>query len=344
MSHVINPDWNNGHCQTMQQFNQASAKYLHWMLQDALRNELFYGFLLVGFASLTIMPVDGYVFTMAESLAFHFAISSALLLIVGIVLRKWYFAGAVTIGLILLTMALQPGIPLQKANATVSSGNDLTVTHLNVLTCNYDYRATIDRLLATDPDIISIQEVSHQWADKLNQRIDSTYPHSVVIPRSDSFGIAVFAKKPLKNVEVQHWGDLPNITGQVKVDGQKVHFVTSHVPSPLRLEQINQRQTMMRQLRQHIKNQPFPKLVIGDLNTVSWGRDLQRLTDTGQLTDSRTSYAATYPAWLGFAGIPIDFILYSKGLACRDFNTFSSPSDHRGINGKYQITENKPHS
>jgi len=315
--------------------------HFKWILQDALTNELFYGCIIIGLALLPVMPAEGYLFTIAESLAFHYAIGLGVLLLTGLALRKWYFAGSLVIGLILLILALRPGIPLQNAYATTSNKEDLKVTHLNVLTCNYDYQATMDHILKTEPDLISIQEVNHRWAKKLTARMDSTYPYSTVIPRSDSFGIAVFAKKPLKNVEVQHWGDLPNITGQVEVDGQKVHFVTSHVPSPLRLEQINQSQTMMRQLRQHIKNQPFPKLVIGDLNTVSWGRDLQRLTDAGQLTDSRTSYAATYPAWLGFAGIPIDYILYSKGLACRDFNTFSSPSDHRGINGKYQITEMK---
>ncbi len=62
-----------------------------------------------------------------------------------------------------------------------------------------------------------------------------------------------------------------------------------------------------------------PKLVAGDFNAIPWSAGLRAFLRDTRLTGFNT--LATWPVWLGFAGIPIDHAFVSRDLRILDIGT-----------------------
>ncbi len=56
-----------------------------------------------------------------------------------------------------------------------------------------------------DPDILVLEEISHQWISDLAW-LTNSYPYSITQPREDNFGIGVFSKLALDESKVCYIG------------------------------------------------------------------------------------------------------------------------------------------
>ena len=61
------------------------------------------------------------------------------------------------------------------------------------------------------------------------------------------------------------------------------------------------------------------RLVVGDFNATPWSADLRAFVTENGLSGVNT--LATWPVWLGFAGIPIDHAFVSHDLRILTFET-----------------------
>jgi endonuclease/exonuclease/phosphatase (EEP) superfamily protein YafD len=271
--------------------------------------------------------------------AFAMQIMAAIVLItlIWLLRRKFRFALLGLCSILTISSMMPPLINMESGDGQYNEG--LRIAHFNVLKSNENYWATIRAAKDTNADFISFQEVNKSWQEALTEELAEAYPYCFALPQEACcYGIAVFSKHPLSDVEDFYTGTLPNIRGDMTVNGTKVHFVTSHTPAPTSHQRHTQRNQHIRQVASHLDDIAGPKVAIGDFNSVPWDSAITEFKRVTLLKDSRKTLTPTYPAYLKIAQIPLDYIFHSEELTCLDFTSIEgTSSDHLGILGTYRF-------
>lgn len=227
------------------------------------------------------------------------------------------------------------------ARPTQTNEEIVKVAHFNIAASNEDIKETITSILTTDADLISIQEVTPDWHEILQESLAKKYPYSNAIVRFDPFGIAVYSKYPFQNLDTLVYEGIPNLTGTIKTEGKgkSIHFISAHTTPPLFSSAYDKMKIQLDMIGEYAKKIDAPVITLGDFHAPPWWGEIQDLKDVAQLQDSRRS--ATY----GFSDVfqtPVDYIFYSNQLTCIDFKAVlnSNTSHHLGIQGVYQFNSN----
>jgi len=129
-------------------------------------------------------------------------------------------------------------LPVQQPAAGETT---VRVMSYNVLDTNWDFQASIDEVHKHDPDIVAVLEYANMWhqaCDALNE----AYPYQHRDPRWHGYGIAIFSKIPIEHAEsiplTEEVIDNPLASVTVRVDGQLLRVVASHVMSPTKQSSI----------------------------------------------------------------------------------------------------------
>lgn len=151
-------------------------------------------------------------------------------------------------------------------------GKVLKVGLFNVYTGNKRVQLLLDEIYDNDPDIIILQEVNKTWLNYI-QGLKNKYPYFMEHPREDNFGIALYSKTPMKDAEVEFWGDysVPVITA--KVGDIKIYCV--HTLPPVNLEYLNARNKMLQKIGRILKSASTNSenvIVAGDFNTTIFSK------------------------------------------------------------------------
>jgi len=215
----------------------------------------------------------------------------------------------------------------------------ITVAHFNLSASGEDFEQTIQKILSSDVDLISLQEVTPDWASLLNESMGEQYPYSNSLVRFDPFGISIYSKYPLVDMDTFFYEDIPNLAGAIRTNGngEKVHFIASHTTPPLYSSAYIKMKEHLQAISQYAtKISEKPIITIGDFYAPPWWKEIQDLKDAANLNDSRRS------ATLSFSQIfenPVDYIFHSHHLSCLDFqNVADENANHLGIMGEYQFT------
>jgi len=193
--------------------------------------------------------------------------------------------------------------------------------------------------LKTEADLISFQEVSNSWGEALLEGLSETYPFAFFTGGKCGIqGLAVFSKYPMKNVQSIRLAGMPNIEGEIQFADSSIRFVTSHTRSPITYTRYLQRNTHLKVLAAYLNTIEGPVIAIGDFNAVPWDTSILEFKKRSRLQDSRKKITPTFPSFLKFLGIPIDYIFHSKELSCLDFRSIDgTSSDHLGVIGYYKF-------
>ena len=215
------------------------------------------------------------------------------------------------------------------------------ITHFNVLKLNNQYHEIINYAETCQADLLSFNEVSPDWASKLQDSLSKSYPYHIIqLAENNSFGIALFSKYPLKNSAVKYWGSqyIPSIVTEVLMADKTIHIEAAHTIPPTRQKNLEIRNRHLRGITNYFSKINGSKILVRDLNTVSWSEALQNLKHISQLEDSRKAWQPTFPSTNWLMSIPIDHIFHSKDMRCVQFKVIkSTTSDHHGIEGEYVI-------
>ncbi len=287
-------------------------------------------------AFLLLVPTFTFSLTIIQSFIFQVALVYGALSIFWVV-RRHYRLTVVNFSIYLLLL-IKVNAPIEGTYNLADSGESLKVLQFNVLADNQKYRGTLDRIKELNPDFISFQEVSWQWAEELEANLSKSHPYYKVVRHpNDHQGIAIFSKYPII-AEVDLWEGTANIHGCIQIAGQEVNFLTMHTRSPTTWIRWNERNEHIDRARQHVQNTPGEFLVLGDFNTVPWDSKLKYFKSGTKLKDSRKRLTPTYPTWNPFiAQIPIDYIFHSEGIGCRSLDSVKITSDHKAIMGTFKI-------
>ena len=299
------------------------------------KHQLIISILVLNSVLCIIYTPTHYYFEMFQSMAFQFLFICIVTIIFFTLNKSWL--GVMTC-FIALTPLLNHLAIFQKKS--IKEPNT-TIAHFNVLKHNNKYTPTINAALKTNADLISFNEVSPLWALKLEGGLKKEYPfYKIQLAPNNSFGIAIFSKHSLCNVKVHYWGseNIPTITGTTILANQPINFIAAHTIPPTSKDAYSIRNNHLNEIKNFMKNIEGHKVLIGDLNAVSWSASLRAMKNENQLKDSRTSWMPTYPSWNRFFAIPIDHIFYSKDFICTNFETIkSTKSDHFGIKASFLI-------
>ncbi|MGI9542269.1 MAG: endonuclease/exonuclease/phosphatase family protein [Cyclobacteriaceae bacterium] len=286
-----------------------------------------------------IVPQPWYVVSLWQNFAFH-ALWLYLVLAVGALLfRKKILAQAAGLSFVMILAYLWPY--LVRPSSSSVDGADLKVTHFNVLKYSSAYDKTIKQALKSQADFLSFQEVDPAWVKELEFALTKAYPYQkVVIDNNPGYGIAVFSKYPLKQLEVKYWTGIPSITGDIWLADHTIHFVTAHTKSPVSRSRFVARNHHLTAMASYLENRKGPVLAVGDFNAVPWDSAIVALRQKADLQDSRSGLEPTFPAFSKWGRIPIDYIMHNEQLTCLNFQTIGgTDSDHLGITGAYKFRD-----
>ncbi|MEM8908037.1 MAG: endonuclease/exonuclease/phosphatase family protein [Bacteroidota bacterium] len=295
-------------------------------------------FIILG-ALICIFTPNYFLFKMGASFAVHIMIGYLLLAMVFLFFRQpqlMFTSFACCAGLCLF---LKHSSNAELALPPQTSDKVVKVAHFNMSASDEDYDQTIASILATNADLISVQEVTPDWHELLKTALQEQYPHSNAIVRFDPFGIAVYSKYPFQQIDTLFHEDIPSLVGTIQTEGEgsAVHFISAHTTPPLFSSAYNKMKAHLTMLGQYAQHIDLPIITLGDFHAPPWWGEIQELKEVAQLQDSRRS--ATYSFSDVFQN-PVDYILYSTELTCIDFRAVLSNSNHLGIQGVYQFHSN----
>jgi len=252
-------------------------------------------------------------------LAAHWQGLYLLLLLIGVLIAS--IKDSRFIAFLLLTPI--PWLTASEAAPEGVSGTDtITVASANVNFQNPDISSLMVWLTETNPDVVVLQEVTHQHAQQLQQLSD--YPFHQVNPDNSPFGIAVLSKLPFLGVTVNwNWRGsslkIPTLEVITQWSNQPIRIIAFHPMPPLSAEHHHSRNKKLAEL---VEENPLPTIIAGDFNATPWSSALTQLS-----YKRATGLNSTWP--FQYLGIPVDQVLVSNHWAVQNSQTGPDiDSDH----------------
>ncbi len=247
-------------------------------------------------------------------------------------LRRWWLGGlnviAIAWCMVGVVWIYLPSEPLQPANET------LKVMSFNVLVRNSEYQEVIESIHRIDPDVVSILECSDDWYQAL-EGLNEQYPYHVARPRWHGFGIAMYSKYPLSELEVvqltKDVTDNPFVVADVTFGDQTIRLAAFHALSPINRYRMDLRNQQFVEVARYLAGSDDPTVVMGDFNCTPWSPFLNDFLNQTGYRDSRQGfgYQATWHAGYWPLRIPIDHAFVSDKIQIHSRNVGpNAGSDH----------------
>ena len=194
-----------------------------------------------------------------------------------------------------------------------ASGDPLEIVTLNVFVGNHEHDRVLAYLRERDADVVVLVEVDASWARAV-ETLAPLYPHRVVEPRDDKFGIAVLAKLPLETPRVERVAAGPPVILATLARGERgCLLVAAHPQPPITATWSARRDAQLAALGDIAAAEPRPVIVAGDLNATPWSHGFRQLVRPRGLRDSALGRGLqpTWNARYWAPRIPIDHVVVS---------------------------------
>ncbi|WP_353170233.1 endonuclease/exonuclease/phosphatase family protein [Acinetobacter rudis] len=205
----------------------------------------------------------------------------------------------------------------------------------NVLMTNQQYHLLIEHVQQYQPDILLTLETNLEWQAQL-EVIEADYPYRVPVPLDNLYGMHLYSRLPLKDVEVKFLlsDEIPSIHCTVILrTGQPVRIYALHPkpPSPTEAKNSTLRDAELLIIGDHIKDSDESSIVMGDLNDVAWSKTTRLFQRVSGLLDPRIGrhYVNTFHADYRFLRWSLDHVFHSTDFALIEMYRLSHiGSDH----------------
>ena len=215
-----------------------------------------------------------------------------------------------------------PLAPLEVAasGATRAAPECFTLLTTNVYLKARDSDALLALIHRTDPDLILAVETDEWWCARLDEGLQSQYPHSLTLPLSNGYGIALYSRLELIDPHFRHLVDeaVPSIKSGVRLRcGAVIDLYGLHPQPPAPFQDSTARDTELVKVGHEISRTQRPAVVLGDLNDVAWSPTTTQFKEIGGLLDPRRGrgFFNTYPAGMPGLRYPLDYIFHTRHFA-----------------------------
>lgn len=190
------------------------------------------------------------------------------------------------------------------------------VISMNVHRVNDDVAAAVTYLRDRRPDVVAVLEVDDEWAAAL-ERLADLFPHRMIRPRTDNFGIALLSRWALTDIEEVAFctTGFPSIVATVQRPAGGFRFIATHPYPPFNRRCTAQLEAHLDGVAAAARAEALPCIVAGDFNATPWSRPFRRLVAASGLVDSALGRGVqpTWHAHLPAPRIPIDHVLVPAG-------------------------------
>lgn len=207
--------------------------------------------------------------------------------------------------------------PVQAENYDGKENNSsFTILEANIKMDNRKVKDFLAMVNENDPDILVITEPDKWWQESLKS-LDKKYPYSLKKPLSNTYGMILLSKLPLKDQEINYLvdDDIPSFfTKVILPDKQEFDLYTLHPKPPKPGTSTYERDTEILIVGQQIRHSKRPTVVVGDLNDVGWSYTSQLFQKYSRMLDPRKGRGLynTYNVNIPLFRYPLDHFFYSK--------------------------------
>ncbi|MGB6150702.1 MAG: endonuclease/exonuclease/phosphatase family protein [Pricia sp.] len=244
----------------------------------------------------------------------------------------WHFIilAALVLSLLYQCYLIFPYTILSKVQVLKYGGapneDTLSILVSNVLTPNREYQKIIDLVDSKNPDILLTLESDEVWENALSV-LDNVYEYRKKVPLDNLYGMHLFSKLPLENIEVKFLiaDDIPSIHGYVRLKNgkrAKIHCLHPRPPSPSESKTSTNRDAELLLVGREINQDAERVLVFGDLNDVAWSRTTRLFQKLSGLLDPRKGRAFfnTFSAEYKLLRWPLDHVFHTKDFTLIDIS------------------------
>ena len=207
----------------------------------------------------------------------------------------------------------------QKKDKPESDGH-VSILAGNVLQTNSCYPDFINEIKKFDPDLVLAMETNEDWDNCLSE-IEVDYPFSVKVPLENFYGMHLYSKTKMENVEVKYQieDDKPSIFFDYNIkENPPIFFCCLHPapPSPTENETSKEADAELILTGKKIREEDKPTVVCGDMNDVVWSRTTRLFKKMTGMIDPRVGrgFFSTYNANYFFLRFPLDHLFHTKDL------------------------------
>lgn len=202
----------------------------------------------------------------------------------------------------------------------VKSDGHVSILAGNVLQTNSCYPDFLNEIKRFDPDLVLTMETNKEWEECLSE-IEKKYPYSIKVPLENFYGMHLYSKTELENVEVKYQieEDKPSIFFDFPIkNNPPIFFCCLHPapPSPTENETSKEADAELILTGKKIRKEDKPTVVCGDMNDVVWSRTTRLFKKMTGMIDPRVGrcFFSTYNANYFFLRFPLDHLFHTKDL------------------------------
>jgi endonuclease/exonuclease/phosphatase (EEP) superfamily protein YafD len=218
----------------------------------------------------------------------------------------------------------------------------LKVAQFNLTAHSGDYSSFLNVLRKTEADIISVQEVTPDWAHVLEDSL-KMYPHQCSYQSTSIYSLKVLSKHSFAICDTLFCDKVPSlILGfKNKPKDKPVYIISTFIEPAVFLSAYKRMQKQLDTIALKIKSISAPTITVGDYNVASSTSEVQQFRQMANLNDSRRGYRPTRAdGHFSLMDAPTDHIFYTNHFNCIDFQTISGVESERlGIMGVYQFVQ-----
>ena len=213
--------------------------------------------------------------------------------------------------------------------------NVVRLLYCNVLIENRETKKLLRLIEKTNPDLVLLVEVDEYWTENVAE-LEKTYPYFIKCPLDNAYGIALYSRLKLENLELKFLveDDIPSIHTQVVLpSGKLVNLFCLHPRPPVPTENTRslERDAELLMVGRMINEIDEPTIVAGDLNDVAWSRTTTLFQKISGLLDPRVGRGLypTFPVAYPLFRCPLDHVFHSKHFRLVELKRLKSvDSDH----------------
>ncbi|MDT0632469.1 endonuclease/exonuclease/phosphatase family protein [Rubrivirga litoralis] len=229
-----------------------------------------------------------------------------------------------------------------------AEGRSFRLVISNVLMENRDGERWLETVRAEDPDLVVAVETDAWWAETAGALKDRL-PHAVELPQDDTYGMCLYSRLELDDVEVRHLveDEVPSLWVLARLPGgDRVRFVFLHPrpPRPDIAQDSTLRDAELVLAARDIVDFDEPVVVAGDLNDVAWSYTTSLFQKKADLLDPRVGRGlfATFHAQHRWLRYPLDHVFHSDDFALVGLQRLGNVgSDHFPIAIELALDESK---
>jgi endonuclease/exonuclease/phosphatase (EEP) superfamily protein YafD len=224
-----------------------------------------------------------------------------------------------------------------------SVGPRFRVMTANLLMVNTDTDGIIAEVIAAKPDVLMLQEYTEHWHAAMQEALAKDYPYSSVVMRDDSFGIAIYSRKPFAGEVDQRFplgrAGVDEMRAEIDIAGKRLALYNVHLLPPRTLLYSGEHRLQVADLVDTLRNEKLPYVVCGDFNFPDLSPQQSALKRAGAREAHQLAgygRGATWPVIYAFRylmpGIRIDHVYLGRQLTATTCETGEGRgSDHRPV-------------